>query len=265
MTTVYGRLNPYLAGMQSQIVNFDKDITDTLNIVPPLLVTWQQEDVGANTVQGYFKNSLANVCNSIISSANSIVQDANGVSSLTAMKAAAIILESSAKEFLAHTYRISGVVEPTPETATKPHYSTAVSMGKSLVTVTYQTDTVSNNSPILAFFTSLFTGNTLNTASITLATDAATVNASISYSGFPTPSKTTSLTPGQITAITANIISTTSSMDTPRINDENYFRNSALVLQDFSAVRYFSSVGESEKYLIKNFVGSDKIKQRVDF
>lgn len=261
MTTIYDRLNPLSNDIQGQIVNFDKSITDSLNVVPTLLTTWQKDDIGANTVGGYFTNPLAPVCNGIISSATSLVNSTTGCPALTTMLAAAQILSTNSTEFRAHTYRISGVVEPTPSTAYKPHYSTAISMSKSIMMITHQTDNISNNSPILGHFSSLFIGSALNSANSTLASDAATVAASISGTS---PSKTTSLSAAQISAITADIIAATSTMDTPRIRDENYYKESALVLNDFNTVRYFTSIGETEKNLIKNHIGSSKILQRLN-
>jgi uncharacterized membrane protein len=59
----------------------------------------------------------------------------------------------------------------------------------------------------------------------------------------------------------SNIYST---MTSYRNSDNVFFQKSAEILTNFNKVRSFSQMGQTEIYLIKNHIGTEKIKTRLD-
>jgi hypothetical protein len=123
-------------------------------------------------------SNMANVSNSVSGTTNAITSLIHNTSNI-----ANTIAYTTGTGFLYHTNRQSNVIPP-DSNMNEVHYQTAMGMGKMMVYLVSQSDGITNNSPIMGNFTSLYTGNTLNTQ-ITLATTYYnTFNASIGSSGF---------------------------------------------------------------------------------
>jgi hypothetical protein len=265
MTTIYDRLQIDIPAYGNNITQFNQATSNTMNSIPSIMPEWQQEDIGNNTTTGYTTNPLSNVLTSIYNSANSLYFNANLVSGLVAIKTAASGLISETGTFRDHTNRLSGLNEPTASTVTKPHYSTAVGIGKALLYMVNKSDDVQNNSPIMGCFSSIFTQSNLTSYSVTMSTDANTVNNSITFTpGMPFGTYTSNLSNAQITAITNDIISVSNFMSSSRIRDENYFTNASDIIQQYQNLKIYSSIGQTEKYLLNNFIGTDKLKSRIN-
>jgi hypothetical protein len=48
-----------------------------------------------------------------------------------------------------------------------------------------------------------------------------------------------------------------------RKHDEQFYKNSIDILNDYKKVRGIGNSGQSEDYLIKNYIGSDKLLSRL--
>lgn len=265
MTTIFDRLNLDIPAYGNNITTFNQATSNTMNNIPRIMPEWQEKDIGNNTTTGYTTNPLSNVLISIYNSANSLYYDANLVSSLVAIKTAASGLISETGAFRDHTNRLSGLNEPNASTVTKPHYSTAVGLGKALLYMVNKSDDVQNNSPIMGCFSSILTQSNLVSYSTTLSTDANTVNNSISFVvGFPTGNYVSSLTNAQITAITTDIQNVSNFMSTSRTRDETYYTNASNIVQQYQDLKIYSTLGQTEKYLLNNFIGTDKLKSRIN-
>ena len=71
------------------------------------------------------------------------------------------------------------------------------------------------------------------------------------------------LTLPQANTIYDNIANVINLMDTRKAHDENFYTNSKTLMEDFSKVRQFSSMGQSQTALITNYIGTDKIITRI--
>jgi hypothetical protein len=163
--------------------------------------------------------------------------------------------------FLAHTDRISGLVEIVSDenqeldTSQLPHLDTAMAIGKSLTYIINQSDGIQNNAPIMGSFTSILIEDDLTPlrdAIIdypTLIADSVTGN-------------TSSLTAGQISEILSDLSAISNTLTTRRTHDENFFTNSKEVLADFSKMKKFKDMGQSEKNLTTNYIGTDKLNSK---
>ena len=265
MTTIYDRLQIDIPVYGNNITQFNQSTSNTMNSIPRIMPEWQEQDIGNNTTTGYTTNPLANVLTSIYTSANSLYFNANLVSGLLSIKTAATTLRDVTGAFRDHTNRLSGLVDPTSTTVTKPHYSTAVGIGKALLYMVNKSDDVQNNSPMMGSFSSIFAQSNLISYSVTLSTDANTVNNSITFTpGMPFGIYSSNLTNAQITTITSDIITVSNFMTSTQSRDETYFTNASDIVQQYQDLKIFSSIGQSEKYLLNNLIGTDKLKSRIN-
>jgi len=180
--STFGRLN----------YNFDStkfgtgiNLTDgqklTLNYPSPLY-TWQAFDLSGSSVGNYFQNPhtanlaimtvLANSIMVYANTANANVSFSDTVSQNVAnlLYESANTLYNEISNFYLHTNRISGVTESTNKLTT-PDYSTAMSVGRQVLSITNQVDGIQNNAPILGNFTSLAIGQDIANNIITLTND----------------------------------------------------------------------------------------------
>lgn len=284
MSTLFSRLNYTYTDPNSVISPLSDDVKRTLDSMPPMLTSWQADDIASSNTGGYFINPCANVTSNIWTTSNTLVSVANNVQgsgNLTGLwtqihTTFAYISNSStsntqAGDFLAHTNRISGVTSITVSAdqgvANLPHYETAVQTGKALVSLIYQTDGVSNNAPIMGNFTSLFVANDLIAIYNTMSTYANTINNSITISGSGSEMdpfvRTSNLTYNVVNAIATTANSANSIFYERRKHDEQFYKNSIDILTDYKKVRGVGNSGQAEDYLIRNYIGSDKLLSRL--
>ena len=258
------------SGVGNNVVQFSNNTTNYLNTIPSIVNNWQAQDIANGDVGGYHVNPLANVILYIEATENQIVTVCSLITSLATISTTAVTAANSANNFFAHTQRLSGVVQVQNDLLVNlPHYDTAVQYGKTIIYLANKNNeafgvNVNDNTPIIGNFTSLFTGNDLNNMAIMVTNDLHTIQHSITTSGGDYIVTTSNLTPTQISTITANLISISSFMDSRRSNDEIFFQTEQQIVLNFNSVRKYSNMGSTELYLINNFVGSDKLKQRIN-
>ena len=276
MSSVYGRLgfNYNDPTTDSTVENYTGNVINGMNLVPTLLNAWQTQDVATSNTGGYFVNPVANVTQIIWNTSNSIFQLTNGLTGSTgaittniqnARIDANTVSFSAANSYLYITNRQSNVVPADTDTST-PHYKTATGVGKMLSYITFQTDGVQNNSPIMGNFTSITLGNTLNSLSNTLVNVTGILANSITVvpdglGGYANTSNI-SLTNSQLLYNTIHQIANTIVYYPEQ--DKQFFMNSQNVVSDYSNVSSFSQIGATESYLLNTFIGTDKIKSRIN-
>jgi hypothetical protein len=283
MTTLFSRLNYTFTDPNSVISPLSNNVKRTLDGMPKMLEPWQAEDLATSNTGGYFVNPCANITTNIWTTSNTLVSVANNVQgsgNLTGLwtqihTTLSYISNSStgntqAGDFLAHTNRISGVtsidVSADQGVANLPHYETATQTGKALISLIYQTDGISNNAPIMGNFTSLFVANDLIVIYNTMSTYANIVNNSITTTIDPMtflPINTSNLTYSVVNSIATTANSANSIFYERRVHDEQFYKNSTDVLNDYKKVRGIGNSGQSENYLIENFIGSNKLLSRL--
>jgi hypothetical protein len=276
------------------IIEFSNNVLSHMNAIPKLLDDWQFEDLANDDVNGYFKNPVANVTSDIISVCGSLVSLLSAVPStnttsvqgstgaITTLFTNINSLSSNVAgfngtEFLEHTNRISGVtpIAASPsssgrDTALLPHYDTAMATGQLMMYLTYQSEGVQNNSPIMNNFTSIVIGEDLNSLHSNISSYFTTISNSITITGGGTDAisdpyvRTSNLSSTVVTNMYNNIQTINSTLAEKRNNDEVYYTTSRQVSQDFNELRKFNNMGATANNLIQNYIGSDKLLTRLN-
>lgn len=261
--------------MANNTITFSENTTNSLSNLPPILTTWQMQDIADNNTSGYFKNPVANVIVLLQNVNSNIVSSSSNVANLANIANASTGLVNTCIQFIQHTNRISGV---TPFDATtageqlplQPYYDNCIGVGKALTYLIYQSDGVSNNAVIMGNFGSLYTENTLTSYYTTLSSDLILIKNSLNSvtSGSGTEidpyvtTITSNLPPSKIIEITSNVTSLNIFMTDSRTQDVNFYYNSRAILDDYGKVRGFSRPGDSEKHLYQ-MIATDKLKERI--
>jgi hypothetical protein len=228
--------------------------------MPAFIESWQAEDIADNNVGGYYQNPVAANTNSIITISQSMITVANTGSSQNIANCELIVtaangLYNNASSFLAHTNRISGVTPFIGQDIENPYYDNAMGLGKTALYITNQTDNISNTSPILGSFTSILVGPQVGSANTTLANSLITLTNGVTAN---------TLTESEISQILSDISNTSTLLVTRQNADVTYYTNLRSFVDKYNSVKKFSNMGETETYLVNNFVGTDKIKERIN-
>lgn len=264
-----------------------------MNTVPQLLTDWQQEEIANNTVGGYYKNPVANVtqdirdtCNTLVvlltGNANSNISSVYGTTGAINTLFTTINTNSSniggfnGAEFVLHTNRLSGVTPlgPSPETgrdvALLPHLDNAMPLGKQLMYLTYQSDGVQNNAPIMGNFTSILIGEDLDDLYLEISTYYSAINNSITYTvyddgmGNTSVTRTSNLSYSTVSNMSNNISLINTTLAERRVHDEQFYTNSLAVSEQYQQLRKFNSMGASETDLIQNYIGTEKLLTKLN-
>ena len=259
-TGVYATLGYNFSDPNSDVINLSANTVDFLNSTPQFIEPWQAQDIAGNNVGGYYQNPVAANVNSIITISKNMETEANtGVSQNIAdcnlIVTAANNLAMVATAFLAHTNRISGVTPYTGDDATNPYYDNAIGLGKTALYITNQTDNITNTSPILGSFTSILVGPQIRLANTSLTSNLLVLTAGVTANN---------LTPSQITQILSSISSANTLLSARQTADVTYYTNLRIFVDKYNTVKKFSSMGETETYLVNEFVGTNKIKERIN-
>lgn len=269
MTSIYGRLGFDAAAAGDNVQPLGESTVKYMANVPPLLNDWQKTDLANSDVGGYFQNPVGTVSANIWTTSNNIVS-ITGLSSsnASAIYTAAQGLQSAANNFFGHTNRMSGVEPINPDTALLPHYDSAIGIGKIIMYLVHQSDGISNNSPLIGSFTSLFTGNTLNTYYTTIQNYPTTITNSLTsstdMSDPPVTTYSCNLSPTQITTISTNLSAITTFMNNKRTADVNFYTNSQAVVADYNAVKGFNNMGQTQEDILNNHIGTTKLLNRLN-
>lgn len=271
---IFDRLN-FPASMANNTITFSENTQRSLDNLPPILTTWQMEDIANSNTFGYFVNPVANVTILLQNVNSNIITFSSNVSQLANITNAATGFTNTLIQFTQHTNRISGVTPFDSNTAgeqlpLQPYYNDCIGMGKALTYLIYQSDGISNNAVIMGNFGSLYTGNTLTSYYNTLSNDLVLIQNSLNYTttgsgteGDPFVTTTTSnLSPSTIIQITTDISTANSYMANSVTQDVDFYYNSRAVLDDYNSVKGFTKPGDSEKFLYEK-IASDKLKERI--
>ena len=282
MASIYERLNfSFDTGKFGDSINLSDSTKSYLKAAPVKLETWQKDDLaGGNIVRtDYFKNPMITVTARLsdnVNTMNQIVQtiDTFDNGSGTAMKANLTNLVIEIRNYLSHTSNISGVTESRANISENsvvvthfPDYNKAVSAGEQILLLTSSTDGVANTVPLLGNFTSLFISDEITSNANNIINDLVTVRNSVRTEVVggetPTSANVSNLSATLITTITANVVAANTLLSTRRLHDWNFFRNSLNILEDYNKINQLGRVGNTQKYLINNFVGTDKYKNSL--
>jgi hypothetical protein len=259
-TGVYATLGYNFNDPNSDVINLSANTVAHLNSMPAFIETWQAQDIANNAVGGYYQNPVASNTSSIITISQTMITVANtgasqNIANCDLIVTAANGLYNNASSFLAHTDRISGVTPFVGQDVVNPYYDTAMGLGKTALYITNQTDNITNTSPILGSFTSILIGPQVGSANVTLANSLVTLTNGVTANN---------LTEAQISQILSDISNTNTLLITRQNADVTYYTNLRSFVDKYNQVKKFSNMGETETYLVNNFVGTDKIKERIN-
>jgi len=267
MASIFGRLS-FPTDMSNNVVAYSNSTIRHMNSVPKLLDAWQYQDIANNDTGGYYVNPVGNNANLILSISTQIYANSYGAVGIVTVANSANTLVNTANNFLAHTNRLSGVVQPNADTGGLPHYSSALGVGRTVSYMCYQSEGVSNNAPIIGNFGSLYTANNLADYYTTIKTYPNIVANTIYYEAdLIDPMlmiKKSNLSAGLITSISTDLNTINSYMSGKQTSDVNFFNTSNSIVADLNSAKKFTAMGETDKYLINTLVGSDKLKSRIN-
>jgi hypothetical protein len=263
---IFDRLD-FPASMANNTIVFSENTQKSLANLPPILTTWQMEDIANSNTFGYFTNPVGDLSNNIQTVLTQIEFASNGVVSLSNVSTNANSSVLYVQNFYEHTNRISGITPFDANTAgdqlpLQPYYNDCIGIGKALTYLIYQSDGISNNAVIMGSFGSLYTSNNLTFYYNTLSGDLISIQNSIIPGPSPEDPPTTNLSAGKISQITSNILAMNAFVINSRTQDVTFYYNSRAVLQDYNSVKGFTRPGDSEKYLYEK-IASDKLKERI--
>lgn len=254
----------------SVIFEYSDDVKESMNSLPQLLPSWGYEDMVNNSVTGYTKNPVAESVQLIINTCNLIYTTANaGANTLQNIANSASLCKNTAIDFYNHTNRLSGVVEINEDTVLLPHYDTAVAVGKIVTHLVHQADGYSNGSTILGSFTSLFVDDDLVVHYNSIKDYSNTINNSISVeevddgNGNSEITWSSNLSNDNVNTIISTIDGVTNYLYGRRVHDENFFNRSKDIVTDYTKLKGFMDIGQTETYLLKNYLMTGKLKNRL--
>jgi hypothetical protein len=173
--------------------------------------------------------------------------------------------------FIEHTDRLSGLIEPIADedndTTLLPHLDTAMAIGKTLTYIINQSDGIQNNAPIMGSFTSILIEDDLTEQRNAIIDYPTLIEDSIYGEEFvgepPELVRYSTLTEEQIDEIEENLSTISSTLTIRRTHDENFFTKSKMVLDDFNKLKKFKDMGQTERNLTQNFIGTEKLLSKT--
>lgn len=272
--TIFGRLNfDFDTDLFGSGFYISQNASNTINTFPSDLSIWQQKEIanGNITVSRYFQNPVQTSCTNLTSNTNLIISFCTNDPETTfgSNFQAAKNLSNTANSFLiqildfkSHTDNMSKLGTSTSNTeavldsANIPNFDLAMSQGQEIVRLIYQVESVQNTSPILGCFTSLFIDTQLVSNNSILANDYITLTNSFNGS-------TSNISNADLILISNHIETVNALMYNRRTSDWNFFKKQKQVLDDYYFVSRFNNIGNTESYLIQNYIGTTFLKNNL--
>ena len=280
--SVFGRLGFDFIPSDPTILELSEGVKKHLQQTPKLIKDWQAEDLrnGTTDRNSYFKNPVFNISKSIQNTLQKIRNSIPtsvifeefsnipitvvSVPSLAGIYEQANVAIDQVQQYIAHTDRLSNVVDILPDAGDYPHYQQAMAVGRQLLYIVYQTDNVQNNTPILGVFTSLFVGSELVDLNDTIEPYSGQIANSIVIidMGEGGSSLDSNLTSTQIETITNDIKSIKTFVERRRKHDENFWTKAQIIVDEYQLLKSMND-GEVQQMLINDYVGTDDLKDKI--
>ena len=236
----------------------------------PAMPDWQKTDLanGGIVRTGYFQNPTTTYVNSMLSSATIISSNALTINAFSlAASANSLILELG--KFVSHTANISGVT--VVYASDVPSYAGAAATGQSsLLTLNMAGEPQTNTDIMLGSFTSLFIQDILTANADQILSYSIQLKNSISANttggGEDGPSVTTyssNLANSIISSMSSYCNTTSDILNTRRMHDWTFHRNLQQIMQDNGFLQQFNNLGATQKYLIKNVIGTTSLVDKL--
>jgi hypothetical protein len=229
---------------------------------PPPLNDWQLNDMSNNDVGGYYQNPMADLTitlNTSVSGIYAITADANTSFSVnvSGIVSTANSIITEIPLFKTHTDYLSGVNPNNQDPQNQPDLRYGMMVGKQVLMLTNKPDNIQNNSPIYGSFTSLFIKDDLTSSNTAVAADLITLTSSLTSDGMG--NSISNLTSTQANTILSNL-TTLSSLLGRRAADIAYYKNCFTLVNEYQQLEEFNGMGTTQKYLVNNLIGTEKLK-----
>jgi hypothetical protein len=258
-------------------INLSANTQNTLNNSPLTLKTWQKEAIANGPIHtsDYFRDPTINVVASLQTQVNSMKSVINSVeywdnNSVVGQNANALYNNFSANTityFKKHTSNISGVTSSNSANSPgTPDYDKIISVGQTILIITNKTDNVSNALPVLAMMTSLFVNTEISLNTAIIAADIITLQNSLRNETDPEHGYTnvySNLSSAGVDLIYDHGLTANNLLWDRRSHDVKYYQDSSNVINDFSTVTRLNAVGNTQTYLINNYIGTDLYKEKL--
>ncbi len=250
-----------------------QEAKNSMNVYPSDVVQWQTQEIANGTISpsNYFKNPVQGVCSSITSNTNSIItfctNDVANTFPNTSIQARNLAntannLLVQILDFKSHTDNMSRLGATTLSTeflvdsSNIPNYQMAMAQGSELTRLLYSTESVQNTGAILGCFTSIFVNPELTSNSWNIGNGY--ISLTNSYNGL-----TSNITNSALVSIISTLEQANSLMFTRRTSDWNFYKKQRQVLNDYRFVTQFNNSGNTDNYLIQNYIGTDFLKNNL--
>jgi len=246
--------------------NLTTGAANTINLIAnntPKLADWQIADVqaGSPARSTYFKNPYTSNLASMNVSIASIKVSAN-LANLSNVMTSSNNFTLAIGTFHYHTDNVSGLNVVTDPSC--PSFDTASAYGQmNMMNLTKTDGSQSNTNSILGSFTSLFVKDEIQANTVQLDYYAGILANSITIVigddglGNPTSNASSNLAGSEIANIVSYIDSTTSLLNTRASHDKTFYQNSIQVTKDVAFMQQFNNLGNTQKYLLNNVIGTD--------
>jgi len=114
---------------------------------------------------------------------------------------------------------------------------------------------------ILGSFTSILVEDELNILLDTISEYQNVISVSIGDDGFG--NTVSNLSNVMIDTIISDISNVSNFLVERRQHDENFFTQSKLVVEEYQNLKRYTMMGETETFLVNNFLATDKLKTRL--
>lgn len=255
----------------------NKNIVQNNYYVRPPVTKWQYDAIinkqTANTI--YLQNPVSSVVTTIqtgiygfyqtINSYNYYLQTypGSGSSLLPTIRPLAWNLSNTCNSFFNHTQRISGIQGTA--NAALPTFASASGLGRSVSPILAKFEGVANNVPMLGSMTSIFVKDDLlvYSAQITSAYTDVLNSITLFTPGIGNPYYTSTLTAGAESAL-ADIISRANTFMAQREqHDISFFGRITELSNNYMEMMSYSGFGDLESYLVKNYIGTQTLIDKL--
>jgi hypothetical protein len=249
--------------------------------------SWQVTDLANGPVdrETYYKNPVGNVTSNLViaitsfgtsmigvdftsSGAQDVVDSILGASNASFLSNANNIIAMTLllSDFISHTNNVSGVSANTA-TELSPTFDSIMAYGNENAFMLNKTDGIANAVGGLGAMTSLFIGSELsaNVTTFNYYTDLIKDNTTSVFNIFPTPgwSNTCTLSASQMQTMNVSFRGLYNQIYN-RINDDwTFYQATIQVGRDYAFLTRFSSISNTQTYLINNLVGTDYLKSKI--
>ena len=273
MTTIYERLDLNFDNAKFGEVNvLDEKTIRYYTEFPNTLKDWQYSDITSGTLSrtDYFRNPVVNVSSELRVTVNSMIQIANGVTYSNSPGVGELIYTTAVATlpqidaFISHTNNVSGVSAQSMSTPDVPSYDLALSVGNEILRIVVSEEQVLNASPFLGNFTSLFIEEDLqalngviviNVSELANSITTVTIEEDLMY--------VSNLSSSRINVIYSNISTANNLVYGRRTEDWQFYQRSRQVLNDYMMLIRFNSIGNTQRTLISDYIGTDRLKNNL--